>query len=75
MRSHPGFEAVLAKDNKAAGAIHINPAHKGLLHKETHTPMGQAIPEDKIKAAEHSEDPAIRRRAQFADNAKGFKHK
>lgn len=68
---HPGFEKVLARENKAAG-VHINPEHKGLLHQDLHIPEGQKIPEARIKAAEHSSDPAERKRAQFADN---FGHK
>ena len=54
--------------------IHIKPENKGLLHKETGTAQGQKIPLSKIKAAEHSTDPAIRKRAQFADNARKWKH-
>jgi len=34
-----------------AGAI--NPAHKGLLHKELHVPQGQKIPAAKVAAAAH----------------------
>lgn len=56
-------------------AIHINPAHKGLLHEKLHVPQGQKIPESKIKHAEHSSSPALRKEAHFADNAKHFKHK
>jgi hypothetical protein len=53
-------------------SIHIKPGHKGLLHKETDTPMGEKIPEKKIEAALHSKNPAERKRANFAKN---FGHK
>lgn len=46
----------------------IKPSHKGLLHKDLHVPMDKKIPMSKIKSAEHSENPKIRKRAQFADN-------
>ena len=54
--------------------IHINPRHKGLLHKELGVPQGQPIPAGKLEAAAHSSNPAERKRAQFAINAKKFKH-
>lgn len=57
-----------------ASTIKIKKSHEGLLHRDTHTPMGQKIPLSKIKAAEHSKDPAVRKRARFADNARHFKH-
>lgn len=47
----------------------IKKSHEGLLHEDTHTPAGENIPKSKIKAAEHSSDPAVRKRAIFADNA------
>lgn len=72
--SHPGFDATNDKQNAKSG-IHLNPKHKGLLHEELHVPQGQPIPDSKIKGAEHSSNPAERKRAQFADNAKKFKHK
>lgn len=48
--------------------VRIKPSHKGLLHRDLGIPEGQTIPMDRIKAAEHSPDPAVRKRAQFADN-------
>jgi hypothetical protein len=64
---HPGFEKVLDRENRAAG-VHIKPTHKGLLHEDLGIPEGQPIPMSRIKKAEHSADPAERKRAQFADN-------
>ena len=51
-------------------SIEIKPANRGKLHEETGTPAGQKIPLSKIKAKEHSPDPAVRKEAQFADNAR-----
>jgi hypothetical protein len=70
-KHHPGFDRGA---KKAADPIQINPKHKGELHKDLGVPAGQPIPEAKLKAAENSSDPAVRKRAQFADNAKKFKH-
>lgn len=54
--------------------IHIKPSHAGLLHRDLGVPQGQPIPASKLQSAEHSSDPAVRRRAVFAENAKGFDH-
>jgi len=56
-------------------AINIKPSHKGLLHKDLHVAAGHKIPAAKLQAAKHSRDPAVRKRATFAINAKGFNHK
>ena len=48
--------------------IHLNPAHKGLLHEELHVPQGQPIPHSKLEQALHSTNPAERKRAVFAEN-------
>lgn len=55
-------------------AINIKPSRKGLLHKKLGVPQGQPIPMAKIKKAEKSPSPALRKEANFADNAKGFNH-
>lgn len=55
--------------------IHIAKARQGLFRKETHTKEGKKIPLAKIKAKEHSRDPAVRERAQFADNERKWHHK
>lgn len=54
--------------------IHIKPSHKGLLHKDLGVPQGNSIPTAKLRAATHSPNPKVRRRAIFAENAKGFHH-
>jgi hypothetical protein len=56
------------------GGIHLNPAHRGMLHEDLGVPMGEKIPTAKLDAAMHSNDPAIRKRANFAKNARGFNH-
>lgn len=55
-------------------SINIKPSHKGLLHKDLKVPQGQPIPAKKLAQARNSEDPAVRKRAIFAENAKHFKH-
>ncbi len=56
------------------GGIHIKPSHKGLLHKDLHVASSKHIPEGKLAKAEHSKDPAVRKRAVFAENAKHWHH-
>lgn len=53
--------------------IHIKPSHKGLLHEDLDVPQGQPIPAAKLAAAKNSSNPAIRKRATFAENAKSWK--
>jgi hypothetical protein len=48
---------------------------KGGLHRDLGVPAGKPIPAGKLAKALHSDDPKIRRRAQFAKNAKSFSHK
>lgn len=58
---------------KRGGAIAIKPSHKGFLHKDLGIPAGQPIPTAKLQAAKNSSDPAVRKRATFAENARGWK--
>lgn len=55
--------------------INIKPSHKGKLHRALGIPIGQKIPVAKVKKAEGSASPALRKEAQFADNARNFGHK
>ncbi len=48
---------------------------KGALHKELHVPQGKKIPASKLKAAEHSKNPALKKRAVLAETLKGFHKK
>jgi hypothetical protein len=47
----------------------------GALHKELGVKEGEKIPVSKIKKAEHSKNPTLRKRAQLAETLKGFKKK
>ena len=58
----------------AGGGIHIKASHKGLLHKELGVPEGKPIPAAKLAKAKNSSDPAERKRATFAANAKKWHH-
>jgi hypothetical protein len=48
---------------------------KGALHKSLHVPMGEKIPEKKIKKAEHSSNPTLPRRAHLAETLKKLSHR
>ena len=49
--------------------------HPGLLHQKLGIKPGQPIPESKLVKAEHSKSSAERKEAQFAINARHWKHK
>ena len=55
-------------------AIHIKESHKGLLHKDLDVPAGKPIPAGKLAKAKKSENPAVKKRAVFAANAKKWHH-
>lgn len=44
--------------------------HKGALHKSLGVPEGKKIPEKKLKKAEHSKSPTLRKRAVLAETLK-----
>ncbi len=54
--------------------IKIKPENEGKLHEETGTPPGKKIPLAKEEKAAHSSDPAERKRANFAINARKWHH-
>lgn len=54
--------------------IRIKPSRKGSLHKALGVPKGKKISEKKLEKAEHSKNPKLRKKAQFAENAKKWKH-
>lgn len=56
------------------GRIHIKAKNKGKLHEKLGVPKGKKIPAAKIEAAEHADSPALRKEAQFAENARHFAH-
>lgn len=47
---------------------------KGALHEDLGIPLGETIPEDKLKSAANSSNPQIRRRAISAEGFKAMKH-
>ena len=55
-------------------AINIKPSHKGLLHKDLGIAKGKPIPMGAINKAKRSSDPAERKRATFAKNARSWHH-
>lgn len=56
----------MAKEKWIQGAI----KHPGALHKELGIKKGEKIPEAKLKKAEHSKNPKLRKRAQLAETLK-----
>jgi hypothetical protein len=54
----------------------IQNAHlrQGALHRALHVPAGENIPASKLMTALHSSNPHMRKMANFARNAKKFKH-
>ena len=48
--------------------------HPGQLHRDLGVPQGKKIPASKLAAAKNSDNPTVRRRAQFAFNAKSWNH-
>jgi hypothetical protein len=51
-------------------AIEIKKSHRGLLHRDLGVKEGEKIPAGKLAAAKNSSDPAERKRATFAANAR-----
>lgn len=47
---------------------------KGALRKQLGVPEGRKISVEQLQAALHSSSPLTRKRAQFAKNAKKWKH-
>lgn len=45
---------------------------KGALHKELDVPAGKKIPKSKIKKAEHSKNPTLKKRAVLAETLSKF---
>lgn len=49
--------------------------HKGALHASLHVKEGEKIPEGKLKKAEHSKNPLVKKRAVLADTLKHLRKK
>lgn len=50
----------------------LGPKSKGKLHRKLGIKQGEKIPESKIKKAEHSKSPTLRREATLAETLKGL---
>ncbi len=59
------------KKNWIKGAI----KHPGALREKLHVPEGKKIPESKIKKAEHSKSPTLRKEANLAETLKKLRKK
>lgn len=49
--------------------------HPGALHKSLHVKEGEKIPVSKLKKAEHSKNPILRKRAVLAETLKKMHRK
>jgi hypothetical protein len=49
--------------------------HPGALRKSLHVKKGEKIPASKLKKAEHSKNPTIRKRTHLAETLKHMHHK
>ena len=59
---------------KSGGGIHIKPENEGKLHKTMGVPEGKKIPLAALEKKKNSSDPATRKRANFAINARSWHH-
>jgi len=69
--------SILSGKEKPTGktkVIHLNPAHKGKLHKALGEKKGKKLTVAEEEKAKHSGSPAERKEATFALNARHFKH-
>lgn len=64
----------LEKLAESASGIEIKPSHAGRLHENLGVSKGTKLTEEQIMAAKRSPDPAVRKRATFALNARKWKH-
>lgn len=61
----------MAEKKKWIQKAHIK---KGALHEQLGVPEGKKIPASKLKKAEHSKSPLLRKRAALAETFKKMKH-
>lgn len=61
----------MAKGNWIRGAIE----HPGSLHKALKVKQGEKIPAAKLKKAEHSKSPSLKKKAVLAETLKGLRKK
>lgn len=50
----------------------IKPENKGKLRRKLHVKEGEDIPEKKLKKAEHSKNPTLRKEAVLAQTLRGL---
>jgi hypothetical protein len=62
----------MAEKKKWVQDMHMK---KGALHKALHVKSDEKIPEGKLKKAEHSKSPLMRKRVSLAETLKGMKKK
>lgn len=55
--------------------IHINPSNKGKLRSMAGVKKGEKITVSKLQQLKKSSNPATRKRANFALNARSWSHK
>lgn len=51
----------------------IHGLRHGRLHRALHVPLDKPIPESKLSAAKHSDNPSVVHMANFASTLKSFK--
>ena len=59
----------------ALHGIHIKKSHEGRFHKDVGKKAGEKITSSDIEKGLHSKNPAERKRANFARNARKWNHK
>lgn len=62
-----------AGGRKRRSGIYIKPANRGKLRKSTGTKKGAKIPVSKLQKLKKSKNPATRKRATFAMNARKWR--
>lgn len=60
--------------SRRRGGIKINPAKRGTLRATAGVKKGKKIPVSTLRRLAKSKNPTTRKRAQFAINARKFKH-
>ena len=53
----------------------LKPEKKGALHKALKVPEGEKIPLSKLKKAEHSKSPTLKKQSVLAETLRGLKKK
>jgi len=62
----------MAKDKKFIQKMHMK---KGVLREALHVKKGEKIPEKKLKKAEHSKNPTMKKRAVLANTLSHLRKK